>query len=434
MSKPAITIENIGKRYRLGQTHEHTLSDRLVRLARQLGGKATADVAPAEEFWALRDINLEIGEGDSVGIVGGNGAGKSTLLKILSRITQPSTGRVLVRGRMSSLLEVGTGFHPELTGRENVFLNGTILGMRRAEIARKFDEIVAFSGVEKFIDTPVKRYSSGMHVRLAFAVAAHLEPDVLIIDEVLAVGDSEFQKRCLGKMDDVAREGRTVIFVSHNMAAIQKLCSRAVWIRKGQLAGNGAPTDVIDAYLDSLGAPTGTEVFDAPGYMYRYDPHAAAPQDARVISLQALGRDDRPLREIGTWDPVRFRIEFEVRGAFPSFSAELQIWSRDGVPLFHSSTSPDQNRPFGVIPGRYRVDCDFEQFPLAQGDYQIGLRLAIPCIEYVWRNDALCKLHVAARDIFDSGKPPASINYLVATAHQWSAPQALLAQQVAEPK
>jgi lipopolysaccharide transport system ATP-binding protein len=300
--------------------------------------------------------------------------------------------------------------------------------MRKAEVARKFDEIVAFSGVEKFIDTPVKRYSSGMYVRLAFAVAAHLEPDVLIIDEVLAVGDAEFQKRCLGKMGDVAREGRTVIFVSHNMAAIQKLCTRAIWIRKGQVAGNGDPASVIDLYLDSLNETTGRDVHDAPGYLYRYDPHALDPRDARIISLQMIGSDDRPLREVGTWDNVRFRIEFESKRSYPSFAAELNISSRDGIALIRTSTSPDQNQPFGVSPGRYRVDCAFERLPLAQGEYQIGLGLAIPCIEYVWRNDNLCQLHVATRDVFASGKPPASVNYLIATPHAWSAPQSLLAQ------
>ncbi|QNN71654.1 ABC transporter ATP-binding protein [Thermomonas carbonis] len=231
MMPTAIKVEGLGKRFLLGQTFENTLSSRMGDLLRGRGLRRSA--APPADFWALRDVSFDIAQGEAVGIIGGNGAGKSTLLKILSRITPPTLGRASVRGRLSSLLEVGTGFHPELTGRENVFLNGAILGMRKAEVERKFDEIVAFSGVEKFIDTPVKRYSSGMYVRLAFAVAAHLEPDVLIIDEVLAVGDADFQKRCLGKMNDVASEGRTVIFVSHNMAAVQKLCSKAIWMQGG---------------------------------------------------------------------------------------------------------------------------------------------------------------------------------------------------------
>ena len=251
MSRPAIRIESLSKCYRLGETHEYTLSDQIARAgARLFGRRPISERRAAEDFWALRDVSLSINEGEAVGIIGSNGAGKSTLLKILSRITPPTSGRALVRGRLSSLLEVGTGFHPELTGRENVFLNGAILGMRRAEVVRKFDEIVAFSGVERFVDTPVKRYSSGMYVRLAFAVAAYLEPDILIIDEVLAVGDAEFQKRCLAKMDDVARGGRTVLFVSHNMASIQNLCSRCLLLREGQIAQDGKPHAVVAAYLE----------------------------------------------------------------------------------------------------------------------------------------------------------------------------------------
>jgi len=421
----AIRIENIGKCYRLGETHENTLSDQIVRLARRIsGGAAVATTAP-EDFWALRHVNLEIAEGEAVGIIGGNGAGKSTLLKILSRITQPTTGRALVRGRMSSLLEVGTGFHPELTGRENVFLNGTILGMRKAEVARKFDEIVAFSGVEQFIDTPVKRYSSGMYVRLAFAVAAHLEPDVLVIDEVLAVGDAEFQKRCLGKMGEVAREGRTVIFVSHNMAAIQRLCTRAVWMRDGQVACTGDPGAVIGEYLEATTAFQADQDSRPPGFLYHRETAGDGYQDARITSLRLLDQDDVALDAAATWQSLSFQIGFEVTRAFRSFSVVLQLTTSDGVPLILTSTSPDQSQPFAVTPGEYLVDCRFERFPLAAGEYVLGLGLAIPGVEYVWRNDAVCRLHVAARDVFASGLPPAARRYLVATPHQWSAPKLL---------
>jgi len=423
----AIRIENLGKRYRLGQTHERTLSDQIVRIARRMSGRASKANTGPEDFWALRDVNLQIAEGEAVGIIGGNGAGKSTLLKILSRITEPTTGRALVRGRLSSLLEVGTGFHPELTGRENVFLNGTILGMRTQEVARKFDEIVAFAGVEQFIDTPVKRFSSGMYVRLAFAVAAHLEPDVLIIDEVLAVGDAEFQKRCLGKMGDVAREGRTVIFVSHNMAAIQKLCSRAVWLREGQIAGSGEPSTVIGDYLESTSQIESEDTIHFPDYLYYAERSTDQGQGACITSLQLLDEEEKPLTETGTWDAVRFRVGFEVTRAFRSFSAVLQISTVDGVPLILTSTTPDQNQPFAVAPGRYWVDCHFERLPLAQGEYVLGLGLAIPGVEYVWRNDAVCHLRVLARDVFGSGLPPAAKRYLIATPHRWSAPQSLAA-------
>lgn len=261
MSDKVIRVENLGKRYQLGMTHTNLLSERLgngVRSLRQrlLGREAVArpsrSASPQpDEFWALRDVSFEVRQGDVVGIIGRNGAGKSTLLKILSRITSPTTGQIEIFGRVASLLEVGTGFHPELTGRENIYLNGAILGMTKAEVRRKFDEIVDFAEVEKFIDTPVKRYSSGMYVRLAFAVAAHLEPEILIVDEVLAVGDAAFQKKCLGKMGDVAREGRTVLFVSHNMAAVRALCGKAVVLKNGQLDFDGNVLAGIDHYVNS---------------------------------------------------------------------------------------------------------------------------------------------------------------------------------------
>ena len=418
----AIQIENLGKCYRLGETHEYTLSDQITRLGRRLTGRVPRTSVAPEDFWALRDVNLEIKQGEAVGIIGGNGAGKSTLLKILSRITQPTTGRARVRGRLSSLLEVGTGFHPELTGRENVFLNGTILGMRKHEVQRKFDEIVAFSGVEQFIDTPVKRYSSGMYVRLAFAVAAHLEPDVLVIDEVLAVGDAEFQKRCLGKMGDVAREGRTVLFVSHNMAAIQKLCSRAVWMHGGQVLGSGDPSVVVGAYLEASGSRINAADAQQPGFLFHQDADAASAQSARVTSLQLLDREGRALTEAATWEPLRFRFGFEVTREFRSFSAVLQVNTIDGTPLLLTSTTPDHNQAFSVQPGKYTVDCSFERFPLAAGEYMLDLGLAIPGVEYVARNETACCLHVAARDVFASGLPPAAKRYLVATPHAWSSP------------
>ncbi|MEQ9304322.1 MAG: ABC transporter ATP-binding protein [Marinoscillum sp.] len=242
MSDIAVRVEGLGKKYQIGKQRHATIGDRF----RTLWTKS--DQADESEFWALKDVSFEIKKGEAVGIIGKNGAGKSTLLKVLSKITYPTTGRFEMNGRVSSLLEVGTGFHPELTGRENVFLNGTILGMKRSEIKSKFDEIVAFSGVEKFLDTPVKHYSSGMYVRLAFAVAAHLEPEILIIDEVLAVGDVEFQKKCLGKMDEVAKQGRTVLFVSHNIGAVRNLCSEGLLVEGGELSLKTNVETVISKY------------------------------------------------------------------------------------------------------------------------------------------------------------------------------------------
>ena len=411
----SVKVEHLGKRFLLGESIEHTLSSRLGDLLR---GRGLRRSKGREEFWALRDVNFEVKEGEALGIIGGNGAGKSTLLKVLSRITPPTTGCASVRGRLSSLLEVGTGFHRELTGRENVFLNGAILGMRKAEVQRKFDEIVAFSGVEKFIDTPVKRYSSGMYVRLAFAVAAHLEPDVLIIDEVLAVGDADFQKRCLGKMNDVAKQGRTVLFVSHNMAAVQKLCSRAIWMREGQVASSGEPGEVIGAYLEASGQHASGEA-DRPGYLY-WRESTTESEEVGITSLQLLGADGRPLQSAATFERLRFRIGFETRRAYRSFSAVLQVNTGDGVPLLLTSTTPDQGLPFSVDPGAHCIDCEFEQFPLAAGEYMLDLGLAIPGVEYVWRNEALCRLRVEPRDVFGSGLPPDSRRYLVAASNRWA--------------
>ncbi len=258
MSDHIIKVENLSKRYVLGQQRakgdglRHALEAAFRNPFKWLSNRKRQAAQAEEEFWALKNVSFEVKRGEVVGIIGRNGAGKSTLLKILSRITEPSQGRIQLNGRLACLLEVGTGFHPELTGRENVFLNGAILGMTRAEIQRKFDEIVAFSEVEKFLDTPVKRYSSGMYVRLAFAVAAHLEPDVLIVDEVLAVGDAEFQKKCLGKMQNVAAGGRTVLFVSHNIQAISVLCNRGLFLRNGSIVCDGGTQETVDAYLSSF--------------------------------------------------------------------------------------------------------------------------------------------------------------------------------------
>jgi lipopolysaccharide transport system ATP-binding protein len=261
LGEPIIKVEGISKKYIIGhqQAERYTalrdvitnkVKEALKKTRKLVSGKAQMNGVTKEDFWALRDISFEINEGDRVGIIGRNGAGKSTLLKILSRITEPTSGRISMRGRVASLLEVGTGFHPELTGRENVFLNGAILGMSRAEIRKKFDEIVAFAEVEKFLDTPVKRYSSGMYVRLAFAVAAHLEPEILIVDEVLAVGDAQFQQKCLGKMEDVSRnEGRTVLFVSHNMGVISQLCNYAIMLREGKIKSIGGVKNIVNEYM-----------------------------------------------------------------------------------------------------------------------------------------------------------------------------------------
>jgi len=311
MSDIAIRVEGLGKEYRIGKRERYktlrdTVSDAVtapVRWARSLARSSqTADTQDSSDlFWALKDVSFEVPRGAVVGIIGRNGAGKSTLLKILSRITEPTEGRVEIHGRVGSLLEVGTGFHPELTGRENILLNGAILGMRRAEISRKFDEIVAFAEIERFLDTPVKHYSSGMYVRLAFAVAAHLEPEILIVDEVLAVGDAEFQKKCLGKMQEASRGGRTVLFVSHNMGAIRSLCTSALLLKRGQIRRRGAIDDLIKEY-NGGGEGAGTP---AEYMAWKEQPH---PHFRRICLTQngqavSIFRIDQALRVEFEFDP-----------------------------------------------------------------------------------------------------------------------------------
>jgi lipopolysaccharide transport system ATP-binding protein len=309
MSEVVIKVENVSKQYRLGQVGTGTISHDLNRWWAKLQGKEDptlkiGDVndrtakGNSDYVWSLKDINFEINKGDAVGIIGRNGAGKSTLLKILSKVTGPTTGHIKVKGRIASLLEVGTGFHPELTGRENIYLNGAILGMKHHEIKRKFDEIVDFSGVERYIDTPVKRYSSGMYVRLAFAVAAHLESEILIIDEVLAVGDAEFQKKCLGKMGDVSKgEGRTILFVSHNMISIQALCNRGILMNQGTIFSEGSINETVNQYLALNAASVKTS------FSFSDEKEAIGNDDVKILSMKATPK------EIGLEDEVLIEME-----------------------------------------------------------------------------------------------------------------------------
>jgi lipopolysaccharide transport system ATP-binding protein len=362
-AEPIITIENLSKRYRLGRAPTHgSLRDALTARAREFFSRGRVSAERADDFWALRDVNFSIRQGEVVGIVGRNGAGKSTLLKILSRITEPTAGRITLRGRVASLLEVGTGFHGELSGRENIFLNGAILGMTRAEIRRKFDAIVAFAEVERFLDTPVKRYSSGMYVRLAFAVAAHLEPEILIIDEVLAVGDAAFQKKCLGKMREVAvGDGRTVLFVSHNLASVRQLCSRALLLEGGRLLADGTPTEVIARYAAR------TNELAARGGAYR---HVRGDGSALIQRLRFHSAvQGEALYAI--FETVTLDIEYEVaaeRGGELEFF--LLIYGEDGDclaaifqgdsgaltwPAARGSVSLSFKNPFS--PGRYLVSA-----------------------------------------------------------------------------
>jgi lipopolysaccharide transport system ATP-binding protein len=402
MGDVAIRVDGLSKRYRLGE--ERPLTGWL---------RAALGRADTTELWALRDVGFEVARGEAIGIVGRNGAGKSTLLKILARITPPTAGRAEIHGRIGSLLEVGTGFHPELSGRENVFLNGAILGLRRAEIAARFDEIVDFAGVERFLDTPVKRYSSGMRMRLAFAVAAHLEPEILIVDEVLAVGDAEFQSRCLGKMSDVAGAGRTVLFVSHNLAALQALCGRGLWLEGGRVAAEGPVAAVVDAYLSEgrrRAACPLAERRDRGGSgelrFTRAELRAGAP--ARSDVAAATGR------------PLAVTLGYAARGDAPLKNVRVAVLVLDalGSRVFATDTRL-VNADFESLPAAGEIVCEIPDLPLASGDYQLDVWATAndTVADHV---EAALVLHVAEGDPFGTGRTTlAGKHGPIAVRHRW---------------
>ena len=346
-----LAVESLGKRYRLGGSVRHdTLRDAIAARIRR-AGRADSE----SDFWALRDVSFSVAEGEVVGVVGRNGAGKSTLLKLLSRIAAPSTGRIRLGGRVASLLEVGTGFHPELSGRENIFMNGAILGMTRREIRARFDSIVEFAEIERFLDTPIKRYSSGMYVRLAFAVAAHLEPEILLIDEVLAVGDFEFQRKCLGRMAGVAKSGRTVLFVSHNLAAIQQVATRCVWLERGALARDGATTDVLAAYL---GGDRGTPITE----------HLATEHPDFHIDAVRLADEHRPP---GFNKPLAFELSLSLARAFRSVEFGLGLYNSLGARLVTSRCVVDE-----LDEGKTTLAIRIADHHLPPGEYALSLGIA----------------------------------------------------------
>lgn len=364
--KPIIKVEGLGKQYRRGALTQQfpTLRDSLTRAVRKPLELLRAN-GHSETFWALRDVDFEVAPGEVMGIIGRNGAGKSTLLKILSRITEPTTGRAELYGRVASLLEVGTGFHPELSGRENVFLNGAILGMRKTEISRKFDEIVAFAEIEKFLDTPVKRYSSGMYVRLAFAVAAHLEPEILVVDEVLAVGDALFQKRCLGKMNEVAKGGRTVIFVSHNMRAVAQLCGNCIWINEGQVKSRGPTNEVVVDYLASVQMQKMDGLITDE--MHEHETHGLS-----FSSVELLDQNANRTTICYFGDPLRFRAEFEVRRPLDQGRLGVVINKLDETVVCAVQHTDGNLELLDLQPGRYVAQIQVD-VPLVPGRYQVAL-------------------------------------------------------------
>lgn len=375
MSQPIIEIQGVGKRYRIGATKEPYLSLR-DEVAKWFSPAARRARAAEEQFWALKDVSFSVEPGEALGIIGRNGAGKSTLLKILSQITPPTAGKITMRGRVGSLLEVGTGFHPELTGRENIYMNGAILGMGRREIARKFDEIVAFAEMEKFLDTPVKRYSSGMYVRLAFAVAAHLEPEILIIDEVLAVGDAEFQKKCLGKMDEVAKHGRTVLFVSHNMQAIRLLCSRCVLLRHGNVVASGEPVDVTSSYMGGDDKCTGERSW----------PLETAPGDhtLRLLSLKTVTREREVCSDFPSDEDVFVEMLLDVRSIHAALRVGFELLWQDGTVVFTSHHNDAEASVWPALSvGINRLSCRIPRGLLNRGRYSVAPRISLHCIQWI---------------------------------------------------
>ena len=372
MSRPVIRVEGLGKQYRIGQARgSKTLREDLVDLARRPFRRTVA--AGPSTVWALRDLSLQVERGEVVGIIGGNGAGKSTLLKILSRIVTPTEGWAEITGRVGSLLEAGTGFHSELTGRENVYMSGAILGMRKAEIDRKFDEIIAFADIGPFLDTPVKRYSSGMQVRLAFAVAAHLEPEVLIVDEVLAVGDTEFQKKCLGRMQDVSRgHGRTVLFVSHNMDAVQRLCGRAVLLERGRAVSSGPATTIVAQYLARSGGPTSAGAWIDLSSVARTGSGVARVLQARYWSEGGPG-SGQPYPD----GPLTVALSIEVAAACSIPSVAVTLYDTQGTKLVNADTML-VDRTLRLEPGTHQVTLRIPEVHLNPGVYQMGFWVAGP--------------------------------------------------------
>jgi lipopolysaccharide transport system ATP-binding protein len=362
-SDAAVEVREISKQYRLGETVAYgALRDHITTSFRRMIGRE----APRRSttFWALRDVSFDVPRGSVFGIIGRNGAGKSTLLKVLSRITEPTSGEARLYGRVASLLEVGTGFHPELTGRENVFLNGSILGMSRREIRARFDEIVAFAEIEKFLDTPVKRYSSGMYVRLAFAVAAHVDPDILLVDEVLAVGDAAFQRKCLGKIESVSEEGRTVVLVSHNMNVVGQLCNNVAWLRSGELRAIGNPTKVITEYL-AEGRESELE----------WRPNEHDPRRPLRFHSVSLVREDEIGGNAFAWNmPIHIVLDFSLENPMPPTHIALHLLMEDGQTLLNTVSS--DNRPHlnhEITPGRHRYRCTIPGGLLRPGRYFLSM-------------------------------------------------------------
>lgn len=396
---PIIEVKNIGKKYNI--THQRgkyiALRDVVMNIIKspfsflRSKAKKIAGLETKEDFWALKDVNFSVNKGEVVGIIGGNGAGKSTLLKILSQITPPTTGEIRIRGRVGSLLEVGTGFHPELTGRENIFLNGAILGMKQKEIAAKFDEIVAFSGVEKFLDTPVKHYSSGMYVRLAFSVAAHMEPDILIIDEVLAVGDAEFQKKCLGKMEEITTgEGRTILFVSHNLNAIQQLCSKTIILQNGKIVFEGKTEDAIAFYTQIQN--------NEPNISLEKIVNRRGNGSLKLTGFHVEDAKGLPTRTLKTDAYAQFVFSYECPNPDEVHTVDLGFSIDKNMSLVSAQYNSYTKTELPKIQSKGVIKFTTQKLPLAPGMYNIGLRVLVNGLEADWPKGSIASFEVLLSD------------------------------------
>jgi len=421
VSVAAIQVTGLSKRYRIGarqqyRTFREALTSAVLSPWRRLKALGRSSFREEDSIWALRDVSFEVQLGEVLGVIGPNGAGKTTLLKVLSRITRPTEGRAVLHGRVASLLEVGTGFHPELTGRENIYLSSAILGMRKAEIDARFDEIVEFSGVERFLDTPVKRYSTGMRVRLGFAVSAHLEPEILLVDEILAVGDAAFKRKSLGKMGELGRGGRAVVFVSHDLAAIRHLCTSCIALRDGRIIAAGDPARTVKAYLNAVAPGSehgGGFCFDVP----RPDPLP----EAYVTRVEVVDEAGRPVTRLATGDRFRARIHFRCEQA-GRYAPRLSIHTLDGTPLVGYSTELTGGFHLDCKPGEHSVDCLFPELPLAAGRYRIGAALAVPRIRMIHNAEFVGLFDVGPSDVFGTGKPMVRDKCLMVVSHCWEIP------------
>jgi lipopolysaccharide transport system ATP-binding protein len=388
LKTPIIQVKHLSKRYQIGMDRTYkTFCETAVNTLKSPLKRLKSFSRQEETFWALKDVNFEVYPGEVVGIIGRNGAGKTTLLKILSRITHPTEGEVILRGRVGSLLEVGTGFHPELTGRENIYFNGAILGMTKQEIEAKFDEIVAFSGVKDFLDTPLKRYSSGMQVRLAFAVAAHLEPEILLVDEVLAVGDAEFQKKCLGKMGEVAEGGRTVLFVSHNMGAVQRLCPRAIYLSKGRIVTDGPSQKVINLYIH--GSDNQYENEQLPS-MREYEV-SSAPGDefVKLKRVSIISSDGSAKSSFRMDEEFLIEIECTILKSISNFHLYIHVHNQDGILVFNSADwDGGEVKSNHLNPGQYLRHCKIPSNLLNKGRYTLDVNGLIPSVRFLFQESS----------------------------------------------